>query len=63
MVKEANGILACISNGAVSRAGGDCPRVPALVRLYLECCVQCWAPHYRNDLEALEHVQRRATEL
>ncbi|GAB0185794.1 hypothetical protein GRJ2_001044700 [Grus japonensis] len=62
--QKANRVPGCIKRGVTSRSREVILPLPsAMVRPHLEYCVQIWGPQYRRDMELLERVQRRATEM
>ncbi|KAJ7407443.1 hypothetical protein BTVI_63170 [Pitangus sulphuratus] len=62
--QEASGILGYLRKSVVSRLREVILSLySALVKPHLQCCVQCWASCYKRDMELLEQVQWRATEM
>jgi len=62
--KQANGILGCIRQGTASRSReGILPLDSELVRPHWECCVLCWDPQYKRDIDVLERIQQKATKM
>ena len=63
-VKKANAILGMIKRNIEFKSKENVIRLyKSLVRPRLEFCIQAWSPYFRNDIDVLERVQRRATKL
>jgi len=62
--QKANHILGCTKRSVASRSRQVVlPLYSSLVRPHLESCIQLWSPQHRKDMDLLEWVQRRTTEM
>ncbi|KAF4789363.1 hypothetical protein TURU_152093 [Turdus rufiventris] len=63
VAKKASGILACVSKGVASSIRAVI--IPPVLSSgeAAKNCVQFWEPHYKKDVEMLDHFQRKAMEL
>jgi len=62
--QRANRILGCIKRSVASRSREVILLLcSAQVRSHLESCVQLWSLQHRKDIDLLERVQRRATDM
>jgi len=62
--QKANRILGCIKRSVASRLREVIlPPCCSLVRPHLESCIQLWSPQHRKDMDLLEWVQRRDTNM
>src|SRR6218665_411275 len=62
--KKANSTLGMIRRTIVTRDKDTILRLSkTLVRPQLEYCIQVWSPYFKQDIEKLEKVQRRATKM
>jgi len=61
--QKANCILGCIKRSVAKSRDVILPLYSALVQPHLESCVQLWSPQHRKDMDLLEQVHRKATEI
>ena len=62
--KKANCVLGMIKRNIKCKNAAIIMRFyKYLVRSRLEYCIQAWSPYHKKDIEILERVQKRATQI